>query len=230
MRPIQEPTVTTERGPGIPREVTRHPAFGQISAHRVQGAANLYGSDFTHHNFVQIEIMHSELNRDLSTDWHFARKQIVQLAVSEAQWATFVSSLNVGGGVPCTLEYLPGEAVPRLPERKSYHLYSDEAAGKVDSAVKALERLRAKIVDESSKLPKRAQAELLEPIDKAIRELSSNMTFVKKQFDEHVEGMVEKAKVEVNAYATNLMMRAGVAALQGGAEPPVQIGSRPDAD
>src|SRR3546814_7975032 len=67
-----------------------HPAFAQIAASRVRcaGGEILYGSDFPHQNFVSIRICRSSLNRDLSNDWHYGKDQMMEVNMSEAQWAT----------------------------------------------------------------------------------------------------------------------------------------------
>lgn len=80
----------------------------------------------------------------------------------------------------------------------------------------------------TSKLSKTAQAEVLSSIDKAIQEIESNLPFVVKSFGEHMEDTIEKAKIEVNAYMTNAIARAGITALSAGnAAPPLQIDATP---
>lgn len=196
---------------------TTHPAFGQMRVSRVQGNIDLYGSDFTHHSFVHVEIHRSELHRNLSHDWHFSRETVLQLAMSEAQWATFVSSFNMGSGVPVTVEFADGDFKPGLPTRKSFSLYKGEATESFNAALAQLQALHSQVSEATSKLSKKAQGEILGPIWSAIATLTSTLPFIQKSFDEHMETSVEKAKVEVNAYATNIMMQAGISALQGGA-------------
>ncbi len=207
---------------------TTHPAFGQIVVSKPQGAVELYGSDFTHHSFVNITVHESELTRNLSRDWPFARKQLLSLSMSESQWATFVSSFGVGGGTQCTLEYVDGERLPSLPPRKTFSLYSDEAQASFKEAVDGVEKLKAIIQQAASKLPKKTQAELLGPIESVISMLASTLPFVKKSFDEHIEEGVEKAKAEVHAYATNTLLRAGLSALTTQGEAQQQISKSED--
>src|SRR3546814_2680674 len=63
------------------RTTTTHPAFAQISASRVTGLANLYGSDFAHQSYVRIRVNPSEMHRSLANDWPHAgrtdRKSVV---------------------------------------------------------------------------------------------------------------------------------------------------------
>ncbi len=215
-RKVEDPiTVENKSWPGGDATTTKHPAFGQISISKPQGSMELYGSDFTHQHFVNIEIHESELHRDLSRDWTFARKLLISVNLSEAQWGTFVSSFGRGEGVPCTLEYADGKERSRLPPRQTWKLYREEAEQSFSATLKQIKELRAQISLAATRLPKKAQAELTAPIDAVINSLQSTLPFIKEQFDRHIEDSIEKAKVEVNAYATNTIMRAGLTALGG---------------
>lgn len=201
-----------------------HPAFGQISASRVSGNTNLYGSDFNHHNYITITLSRSEVDRHLSNDWHYAKNEMFEVALSEAQWATFVSSLNIGGGVPCTIQHTlaasPGytPALPNAPDRREQ--FAGEIAENMVEAQKALEELEILIMD--SKLSGAAQKAMRDKLRMASREIGSSTKFVADQFDQHMETSVEKAKIEVNAYATRAIMAAGLDRL--GVAPPVVMG------
>jgi hypothetical protein len=115
MKNIENPVTVETTGPQAGTRTT-HPCFAQIRASRVNGLTNLYDSDFQHNHFVSISIYRSELDRHLNRDWHHSRDELIEVNLSEAQWATFVSSMNVGCGVPCTLSYLHGKFVPQLPD------------------------------------------------------------------------------------------------------------------
>ncbi|KKL96942.1 hypothetical protein LCGC14_1839510, partial [marine sediment metagenome] len=97
----QEPTIEVTKDDPINDTVERHPAYAQIGAMRVSGShgAYLYGSDFRHQHYIMIQIHDSVLHRSLSGDRAHSGKRLIEVALSEAQWATFVSSLNQGSGV-----------------------------------------------------------------------------------------------------------------------------------
>src|SRR4051812_19636627 len=107
----QEPTVEESAHGGGRSTTERHPAYGMIGASRVNWAGNgtnLFGSDFRHRNTVRIQIHGADVRRDLSHDWIHAdsRRSLVEVELSEAQWAGFVSTLNVGDGVACTIRHV----------------------------------------------------------------------------------------------------------------------------
>lgn len=192
-----------------------HPAFGQIAASRISGHVNLYGSEFHHHGFIAIRINHSELNRSLSRDWPFPRKEIVEVYLSEAQWASFVSSLNIGSGVQCTISHLNGEGVPEipsLPDRREQ--FSSEVNAKMEDAKKSITEIIQKI--DGLKISEKAKTELKRELSMVSGRITNSVDFVAKSFSEHMEEQTEKAKCEVNAYIAGTLQRSGLEALQNG--------------
>lgn len=217
VRPVQEIEVEKSSLHGLKM---RHPAFGQLGASRVSGRRTLYGSDFEHNSYIQIRLSTSELNRDLSRDWPFAREGLFEICLSEAQWATFVSALNVGEGVQCTINYRHDKGyVPNFPIPDKTAQYKDEFTGKLEKSVGLLKNLLAHI--EAMPLPKAKKQMLDGPVKDVIRELNANLPFVAESFGEHVEETVEKMKSEVHGYIQGVLTRAGLEALQGTS--PVQI-------
>jgi hypothetical protein len=104
-RPIeQEPEVSQG---GLDDTVFRHPAFGNICVSRPSGSATLFGSELKHQHYVSITINRAEKHRSLHRDWIFGKDTILEISMSESQWATFVASSGMGGGTPCTLNYAP---------------------------------------------------------------------------------------------------------------------------
>ena len=225
--PDQEPVTVSDGRDGTK---TTHPAFGQIRASRVSGHTTLYGSDFMHHAYIVIGIHTSELHRSLSRDWHHAMGEVIEVALSEAQWATFVSSLNVGSGVPCTIDHILLDKKPGIPLRREETHFKAEIGATVSKAVENLRALKAKVSDAASGLSKAKAESLLTEIDAAIMGLNSNLPFVEQSFNEHVETTIEKAKIEVHGYMQGVVARAGFKALSKSEPEPLAItfdGSKP---
>lgn len=215
------PVVTdNEKNGNISESTVSHPAFGQVSVSRLSAGGkgvNLYDSDFGHNSFVRIELKHSELNRGLSRDWHFPRESIAHFDMSESQWATFVSSFNMGSGVPCTLVWTESAGkVPGIPAFDRAAIFKKEMRDTTQSAIDSVNKLIADIGE--SGLSKKKQEELASSAKRALQALTSSMPFVHDQFDEHVEVTVERGMQEVHGYLTAAIGRAGLTAL-GGASP-----------
>jgi hypothetical protein len=211
---IQEPTRTQTPSLHID-SVEEHPAYAQIAASRVSGSAHLYASDFKHHHFVTVSIHRSVMNRSLSRDWPYAREEYIEVALSESQWATFVSSLNVGQGVCCTLRHRNGQTVPEIPPPSSRSdQFAEEAKKDAAEALAALAALAEQI--DQTPMSQKAKASLLNHVHIARRKLNDSIPFVAKSFTEHVEGVKEAAKIEINAHVNAVITRAGLQAIADG--------------
>lgn len=226
MRKVQEPKIT----PAPDRhsqERMEHPAFGQIRANRWSSSeSHLYGSDFVHRDGITITVCESTVDRNLSNDWHHEGRRLIEVDLSEAQWATFVSSLNSGSGVPCTLRARETDyMIPGLPPPRDRVA---QFAGEMDGAIgHTLEKI-ATMIDRVEKmgLPQKKTKEIVEALGSAKRMVEDVTPFIAGQFGEFMEETVERAKVEVNAYATNLIQRAGLGAIADG-KAPVAIAFKP---
>ena len=201
--------------------VTTHPAFAQIGASRVSGHTNLYDSDFVHNHYMTITIARSELHRSLNRDWHSDREEYIQVALSESQWATFVSAPNVGGGVPCTLQRRNGAGIPGIPATDRDHQFNSEVKEDLAGAIADIDAALA-AVDELGLSAKKA-AMTKEKLQRARRTLDNVIPFVADQFAEYVEDTIEKGKQEIHGYMTNVIQRAGIEALSNGTTLPLQI-------
>lgn len=221
----QEPEVEFNTGPLKDALRFKHPAFGQISVSRVSGGnVSLYGSDFKHQHYVTVTIHRSELMRDLARDWAFPKEELIKIEMSEVQWAQFVSSFGQGSGVQCTIERINLERMPRIPHRDEAKLYQTEHDAALSEAIKHLKDA----IDEAEKntvgLSKTKQDALLKGLREALRKLDDTAPFIAKQFDKHVEKRVERAKTEINAWATSEIMKRGLQALGAEAQPQITDG------
>ena len=187
-----------------------HPAFGQIRASRVQGSACLYGSDFSHQHFVTITINKSDLNRSLSRDWAFERGELIEVALSEAQWASFVSTMNASA-TQCTLQHIQGQPVPGIEPHTTVH---ETFAREMDETMRKIQSdINAMAAGLDGPIAKTKVAELRKNLESVAHRLTGSTGFVASQFSEHMENTVEKAKIEVNAYVTGAIHRAGLDAM-----------------
>jgi hypothetical protein len=191
-----------------------HPAYAQISASHVSGGAYLYGSDFKHHHYVTIRIKRSEMCRNLSNDWPFARDELIEVSLSESQWASFVSSMNRGEGVQCTLQTVAGKQIPQIPESaRRADMFRLEGEESGNEAIRAIAELRDEI--NASKLSQKQKDAWVARLNFIDGRTKSNLKFTLKQFGEHMENTVQKAKTEISAFAQNLIMRTGLSKLMG---------------
>jgi hypothetical protein len=213
----QMPTETpTDRERGLEYN---HPAFGQITASRMSGRSVLYGSDFEHHHTVRVTLHSSSLIRQLNSDWHHTRQPIAEFEMSEAQWAHFVSSMSDGSGTPVTLRYLREDGhMPTIPLRQerpssrwNWTLPWPEPRS---VSVRQWTKSRGNLASPSrrSSVGRSWKASNCWSGD-----ISDSLPFMQKQMGEAMENMVEKAKIEVEAWAESVVMKVDLQAIAGGA-------------
>ena len=150
-------------------------------------------------------------------------RRIIEVAMSEAQWATFVSSLNQGSGVQCTLDYsmqdgsIPAIAAPK--DRRTQ--FSQELQERFAIAQGALTELETLI--NAAPLSEKKKGELRSKLRTTRMNIGQNTDFVADSFDEHMERTVEKAKSEVNAYAEHTLRHLAQPALESPVSSPLLL-------
>jgi hypothetical protein len=211
--------VKVTQGDGVHTdEIRTHPAFAQISVSRVSGDSNLYGSEFRHQHFMMIRIHESEEHRGLSYTRYHERKLVAEVALSESQYATMISSPNQGSGVPCTLYSVGGKTVSRLPdpETTKTETFAKEMKDRLAESLGAMAELKALMAQ--GKGGTKAAEKLLE---RAQTMLKNNTEYVAGMFGEYMDDTKEKAKQEINAYINAEVRKAGLEAL--GAKKPIAL-------
>lgn len=214
-----DPTITEKRSHGGTVETTaEHPAYGMIGAGRVSGGTMLFGSEFQHNAFVRITLRRAVVRRDLSTDWPHAREELFEVDMSEAQCAEFVSAMNIGFGVQCTIRHVQGDFMPGLPNpEKRADQFRKELAEKLDDSLQSLNDLAGAINE--LKLSERAKRELMGYVTRSHSRLTSGVPLVTKQFHEHMETVTTKARIEINAHAVHTINALGLKTLTADAAP-----------
>lgn len=219
-RDIQAPVATTKADGTV---VSEHPAFAQFSISRVSGSANLYGSDFGHLGYIRLRIHPSKFHqRGSETRASAALLPILEVDMSEAQWSTALTSMNVGEGTQCTLRRLGAERMPDLPEPPvRSQAFRDEVMSRMNSAMSILGEIKTDL--QASGLSKTRTLDLLRKADAVERQITDNLAFVATMFDEHIEEATQKAAVEVNGFMHGAIRAAGLEAMAAGTSKQLEV-------
>lgn len=212
-------------GRGETRE--RHPAYAMIGASRVTGGKVLFGSDFVHQNYIVVRIHAASVRRGLSNDWESTEGRLpyIEVALSESQWAGFVSRMNVGDGVPCTALFTQEQGyIPQIPEPPNRtKQFGNEMNELAKNGKDALKTLRAKINE--MKISEKQRKELLWQAELAERAIGGSAEFIQEQFGEHMEKTKDAAKTEVYAFIESHIKRSGLEALGVTSQDVLQLGN-----
>lgn len=209
------PTIEPDKQHGS--KVT-HPSYGVVKISRISGQAELFDSAFKHQYFIGLEIdkaakytdgSHDFIHEDHAVD----QRQLIEVWMSEAQFARAITSMNMGSGSPCTIVRYNGKGIP-LPEaedlQKSHkRMIREKLAGKMDRARKIVQDLRD--MREQKKRPTLAQMdEIAQNLDSMVGNFERNMEYYAGCFEEHMEKTVAAAKAEIEVHMLASANRLGI--------------------
>lgn len=207
-----------------------HESYGIVGLSRMlhgMGKTRLFGSAIdTHHSTIVLKVQTAERRHYLAMDWFHARKTVVEVELSSAQFAELLTTMNMGDGVPCTIRYIGGKQMEPPPAEL---IEAEEVQSGFDRDCETLGRkLRTLATDVTaivggSRWGKAEKDTVTQSIDSIIQMVSSNLPFVAASFQEATGKMVTAAKAEADAFLTNAITRAGFNALRSGSEV-IQIG------
>lgn len=222
MRPKPVPaTITKREGNGGDTEtIEKHPAYGMVRVSRVSGASErpLYGSSISHHYTIRLTVTEGERKRNLSEHWYYDGPMIVEVEMSNTQFADLLTNMNNGCGVPCTLLWREkGGAVPEMEKHESDRKHVQEEFDEhVKRGMRALNELIKKAQEiAANPKPTKADREAYVNLASTIqREIVSNIPFIASQFNESCDKLVKEAKGEYEAAVLSSICSLGLEAFK----------------
>jgi hypothetical protein len=220
MSKIKDPLVS-ERIDSLGHTERSHPAYGNISISRIQSGKGrkFFGSSIKHNNFIRLTI-HRGVEVESYGIKRFRqneRRGLIEVNLTQTQWAAMVSSIGLGEGTPCTIEYyrdgnlvVPGgigegengnEHLRRILEES----VSSQIAN-LQSQVKALEDS----ISNGAKLNRKDLQEKLKSLRHSINNTPNNLSFATEVMEEVMEEIVENGKNELRSHAQNIALKVGL--------------------
>lgn len=201
-------------------EVKNHPSYGLIGISRVNGHQHFFGSDTKPDSYIDIRIKRAEQSNEIGRSWYFGRERLIELRMTNTQFAEMITSLNQGEGIPCTLEFVKGEGKIEQEKEKEYKV--DFHKRKMsENAKKVLERLNSQIEDATKsiqKLPKKDQENLNVIFSSLKRELNQNFPWYMQQYYETMETVAQDIKSNMEADLMHKLQQLGLETLQNALE------------
>jgi len=200
-----------------------HPCFGMARLSRVQGTIDLFGSNVKGRNgFTTLSISQADRLHDYSQDRCHGRKELIEIAMSESQFAEMITTWNQGEGIPVTLLRTsdgPLKNIPRIPQQdqteteRAENLFREETSDAVKGFRSSKDALN-KILNKKGAITKGDRIQIEKIFWKVDQWLTDNAPFAVQTFGEATERAVSKAKVEVEAFVSNIVRKTGLDALQ----------------
>jgi hypothetical protein len=198
-------------------EPEEHPSYGTVQVHRCSGHASLFMSPFRHQNYIALSIHRASLHRSCANDRTYSTRALVEVDLSEAQWARLVSSAGQGEGTPCTINRIGGESMPECPEQmevEKFHKDTDRLMAKSAASLSdAIKDMRA-LMDKPS-VTKAERKAMLDKLNSAQQALTDGLPFVATQIRERMEHVVSEGKTEIEAFFQQTVQKLGMNQLQG---------------
>lgn len=201
-------------------KTTEHPAFGVLTLNRVQSTPRmLFGSNVQHQNYIALRLYKARhiLNQDLQTEMVMQDKMIADFSMSEVQLSQLLFGADRGGGVPVTLETVTdGKWVDTkagtLPVTSTAADYTEELAKDLLKLKQGVKKVSEKLgaMERGGAIKKSDLKDVISDFNKVDMEISSNMEFLFKQFEEKMESVVMQAKGEIEAHFKNRITALGL--------------------
>ena len=202
---------------GTHYETYEHPAYAIIGASRYNGSMPLFQSKVGHTGFIVLTIRRAQLQKDHLEERTYGREELIELAMSEAQWVALVSRMNHGEGTPCTLRwtseqgYVPEIAERELADAKLARMADATGAKLSEEDQKHDDELRA-LIEEV--VPKKKQHGALFNLECLMTRSKNNSAFYRQQLRETAEKLTTEARIEIDAMLNGAITNLGLESAQ----------------
>lgn len=200
------------------REET-HPAYAQLSFSRQSGGhSNLYGSAIKHQQTITMRIYASKkMTSKYSERYYGENTPIVEVRMSQSQFAQAITSMNQGSGIPVTLESLRGKSIPKCEEKSISEIATeglrekmDEFTNKMSSGQKRIKE----IIDKKGTILKGERKEIGNIYSILMNDLRHNMPFLHECMVEAYDKTATSAKADIEAFYDNAIRKMGLDAMK----------------
>jgi hypothetical protein len=195
-----------------------HESFGLIGVSRFTCNPPLvmFGSSIRHHAGVAIEIHRAEKQRSLAGDHFFATQCLIRLELSPAQFADFITSANIGDGVPCTLTRVMNKGMARCPETNERATIVQEFRDQMLELGNQLEGLitKARELQAKPSINKGDREQFVKLAETIQCQVANSLPFIHSQFNEAMDGVLSEAKADLDGWVGSMLRKMGTDALQ----------------
>jgi hypothetical protein len=187
----------------------KHPSYATLQFSRVSssGVKPLFGSSIKHRDTIVMRVRKASLCRHLNEDYIFGDQEIIEVEMSQSQFAEAITSMNQGSGIPVTLTYLQGEGIiedcPYFDKRMQFENEFADKNKKQNELASNLIKETQKLFDEKKTFNKADKENVLNMLYKLQQEIGSNTEFIYKQFNEQMDKTTMEAKGEIEAFMQN---------------------------
>jgi len=197
----------------------QHESYGMIGASRISGTnRNLYGSSINHSNTISLRIKKGEKERDLNRNWYFGKELLIEVEMSQTQFAEMITSINMGDGIPCTIRHFSGygeiEDPPEVSQRQIFEKEFSDDIRSVNELIKDDKNIIKELLLKKGGISIKERKEISDHIDKIIQAITRSIPFVQRSFNDAMDKTVNEAKGEVEAFTLNRILSFGIKGIE----------------
>ena len=200
-------------------EIKKHESYGMVGFSRVTCGGEgqtLFGSSIKHHNIITLTIMRAEKQRNLNEDWYHGTEELIEVSLSPSQFADCITSMNIGNGVPCTIEHVGMKRMADPPCESKQVQFRNEFSNDIKKIATKFDNLSKKIAEmkKSPTVRKGDVNELSDMIRQVRQDIECDIPFVNEQFARQMNKTTTEAKAEVEAFVSGTITKLGLNALK----------------
>jgi hypothetical protein len=197
--------------------VSKHPSYGLASFSRISGGHRaLFGSSIQSQHTITLSISRAKHDRSLSNDWYHVQQELIEIEMSNNQFAELITSFNMGSRIPVTIRHINHEQYPSPPFQSKADIFSAEFGKQMQNfgvdMKKTVEQAND-ILNNKNTIGKGDREVIIKSIETLMRHITSEIPFVQKQFTESMGKTIVEAKSEVEAFIENKIRSTGLNAL-----------------
>ena len=197
--------------------VSKHPSYGLARFSRISGGHRaLFGSSIQSQQTIILTISRAEHDRSLNKDWYHSKGELIEIEMSNNQFAELMTSFNMGSGIPVTIKHINHEMYPDAPFQAKGDIFSAEFQKQMHNygvEMKKTIETATDILTNKANIGKGDRDVILKSLDRLVTHVTNSIPFVADQFREQMDKTVVEAKSEVEAFIEHKIRSTGMEAL-----------------
>ena len=123
------------------KESDTHESYGLLQLSRITCSPpmNVFGSAVKTSNPISLRIYRAEKQRELSREWYFSKKRLIEVYMSPSQFAEAVTTMNYGSGVPVTIQEVTGTRMQECPVLGQHEAFNKELKNEISKVLNKLD-------------------------------------------------------------------------------------------
>ena len=217
---VSEPaTVIVAKDDVLGNREESHPAYAQLQFSRQSGGySHLYGSAIKHQETITMRVnMSRKVSSKYDERYYSEHMPLIEVRMSQSQFAQAITSMNMGSGVPVTLEALRGKVMPKCQEKTVSEIANRGLSEKMNEFADKISKDEGRIkeiLEKKGTIKVGERKEIGSIYGLLMQDIRSNMPYLHECMIEAYDKTATASKADIEAFYTNAIMNLGLDALK----------------